>query len=312
MATAKKLPSGQWRTLVYSHTDENGKRIYESFTADTKRESEFMAAEFALTKKKNKKKLTLTYGEALSKYIEDRSKVLSPGTVREYKRSRKKDLQDLMNIPLTKITQEIVQKAINKESLTHSPKSVRNMHGICCYAHLSPRFCIKYTLPNIQGNLVHIKSAMVPDENNKWVVKAPKSFAGDRIISFPDFVAEKFKGINGRIVKINPSQITDRFADVLKKNKLEHFRFHDLRHYSASIQHALGIPDVYIIQRGGWGSDGVLRSVCRHAMDDKLKEMNEATNRHFEEVCNTKKPCKIQDFVMRVTGLEPARVNTRS
>ena len=340
MATAKKLPSGQWRTLVYSHTDENGKRIYESFTADTKRESEFMAAEFALNKKKNKKKLTLTYGEALSKYIEDRSKVLSPGTIREYKRSRKKDLQDLMNIPLTKITQEMVQKAINKESLTHSPKSVRNMHGLLSAVMRTyrPDFVLNTALPkkvrpqiyvpsdaevskllkcvedtelelpvllaafgpmrrseicaltddNIQGNLVHVKNAMVLDENSKWVIKAPKSFAGDRIISFPDFVAEKFKGINGRIVKINPSQITDRFADVLKKNKLEHFRFHDLRHYSASIQHALGIPDVYIMQRGGWGSDGVLKSVYRHAMDDKLKEMNEAANRHFEEVCNTK------------------------
>ena len=55
MAKAKKLPSGQWRTLVYSHTEKvNGKdkRIYESFTADTKKESEYLAAEFALNKKK--------------------------------------------------------------------------------------------------------------------------------------------------------------------------------------------------------------------------------------------------------------------
>ena len=71
MATAKKLPSGSWRCLVYSHSepvfdkdgkpvlDKNGKqkqkRIYESFTSDDptkagKREAERQAAEFAAQK----------------------------------------------------------------------------------------------------------------------------------------------------------------------------------------------------------------------------------------------------------------------
>jgi hypothetical protein len=39
MAKAKKLSSGNWRTLIYDHTDENGKRHYKSFTANTKKES---------------------------------------------------------------------------------------------------------------------------------------------------------------------------------------------------------------------------------------------------------------------------------
>ena len=43
MATAKKLPSGSWRCLAYSHTERiydektqkwKNKRIYESFTDD--------------------------------------------------------------------------------------------------------------------------------------------------------------------------------------------------------------------------------------------------------------------------------------
>lgn len=65
-------------------------------------------------------------------------------------------------------------------------------------------------------------------------------------------------------------------------------RFHDLRHYSASIQHALGIPDAYIMQRGGWQTDGVLKSVYPHAMSDRQEEMNTRTNAHFSELCNTK------------------------
>ena len=37
MATAKKLPSGKYRVRSYSHTDSNGKKIYKSFTAATKK-----------------------------------------------------------------------------------------------------------------------------------------------------------------------------------------------------------------------------------------------------------------------------------
>ncbi len=57
---------------------------------------------------------------------------------------------------------------------------------------------------------------------------------------------------------------------------------------SASILHALGIPDVYIMQRGGWGNDSTLKSVYRHALSDKMQEADKIANTHFEKLCNTK------------------------
>lgn len=93
--------------------------------------------------------------------------------------------------------------------------------------------------------------------------------------------------MSGSITKLCPSKITNRFVAIVKRADLPHFRFHDLRHYSASIQHALGIPDNYIMQRGGWGNDGVLKAVYRHTMKDKVSEMNQIANNHFTELCNT-------------------------
>ena len=63
---------------------------------------------------------------------------------------------------------------------------------------------------------------------------------------------------------------------------------HDLQHYCVSIQHALGIPDAYIMARGGWKNDAVLKQVYHHALEERQKEMNAAANDYFSELCNMK------------------------
>lgn len=142
---------------------------------------------------------------------------------------------------------------------------------------------------DISGNIVHVcRNMVLKADSYDWTVKQPKSYAGDRYIDYPDFVAEKWQGIEGRIVNINPNALTSKFKHYLKRAGLPHFRFHDLRHYSASIQHALGIPDSYIMQRGGWNSDGVLKAVYRHALSDKAREMSRLANNHFAVLYDTK------------------------
>lgn len=141
---------------------------------------------------------------------------------------------------------------------------------------------------DFNGNIAHIQRAVVLDEHKQWVDKTTKSVAGNRFVPFPGFVIDQIRGRKGRIVHLKPNQISDRFIDLVSRSKLPHFRFHDLRHYCASIQHALGIPDAYIMQRGGWGSDTVLKQVYRHALSDKSDEMNNVANEHFSRICNTK------------------------
>ena len=54
-------------------------------------------------------------GEALDKYIEDRSAVLSPRTVMDYKRIRKNEIQSLMPVQISEITQDMIQRIVNEE-----------------------------------------------------------------------------------------------------------------------------------------------------------------------------------------------------
>ena len=62
---------------------------------------------------------------------------------------------------------------------------------------------------------------------------------------------QKFLKLPTDTVNMNPNTLTTLFGNLLKKLEIPHFRFHDLRHYNASVQHALGIPDAYIMQSGG-------------------------------------------------------------
>ena len=75
MAKAKKLPSGSWRVNQYVGKDENGKRIYKSFTASTKKEAEFIAAEYVMKARHSKVPQNITLGEAMERYIESKSNI---------------------------------------------------------------------------------------------------------------------------------------------------------------------------------------------------------------------------------------------
>ncbi|MCH5271615.1 MAG: tyrosine-type recombinase/integrase [Lachnospiraceae bacterium] len=294
-----------------------------------------MAAEYAASKAASHKQALPTFGDGLAEYIKEREPILSPATIREYKNSQK-NYDDIKDIPIQEITQRQIQDHINRFAVNHSPKSVRNNHGIitAVLKKYRPDFALNTVLPqklkpdlyipsdsdikailetakgtemelpillaafgpmrrgeicalhseNIEGNRVHVCRNMVMDSNKKFIIKQPKSYAGNRFIDYPDFVAEKFKGITGNITTLNPTMITSRFNHILIHARVPHFRFHDLRHYCASIMHAIGIPDAYIMERGGWGNDSTLKAVYRHALDEKSKEMSNKTNEYFSNM----------------------------
>lgn len=135
MAQARKLKSGSWRCLVYDYTDSAGKRHYKSFTNDDpspkgKRLAELAAAEYAAGKRELKSVNNITFGDALDKYIAMREPVLSPASIKKYKKMRNSSAPKLMAYKIADISQDVIQSVINEESKTHSPKSVRDLHGL--------------------------------------------------------------------------------------------------------------------------------------------------------------------------------------
>ena len=134
---------------------------------------------------------------------------------------------------------------------------------------------------DIDGNTITINKAVVKAPDGSWITKTTKTIDSTRTIEFPDFVINELKGIKGPLISCNPDQLHHRFRRAIKYSGLPHFRYHDLRHYGASIMHALGVPDVYIRQRGGWSSDYVMKRVYIDALEAEKKKQAGKINRHF-------------------------------
>lgn len=147
MAKAKKLPSGNWRVLVYAGK-ENGKPKYKSFTAPTRREAEAKAATYTLDRKERENG-KITVREAIDRYIQSKEPVLSPSTVRGYRIIYRNNLKSIMDLKLDMLTQEKIQQAISEESKTHKPKTIRNIHGLLssALAMFAPDLRLTTTMP---------------------------------------------------------------------------------------------------------------------------------------------------------------------
>lgn len=352
MAKAKKLPSGQWRALVYSHTeliDGKQKRKYESFTADTKKEAEFLAAQFLINKSNSSKFTSLTLGEAMELYIKSKSNILSSSTLRGYNAVRRNYLKSIIDIPLNKLTQSKIQNAINIDASIHSAKTVKNAHGLlsATISAYCPNSNFKITLPKCSKNdiaiptdndicqiitaakgtnlfipillsamcslrrseicalqwrdidfktgILYVKRAMVIKEAlnsqpEQWVIKPPKTFKSRREILMPCSLINELKIIKGSakpsdyVVDIKPNIITNQFPRLLNKNGLPHFRFHDLRHYNASVMLMENIPDKYAMERGGWSTMSVMKERYQHTFTEEKIKQEQIINNHFDKL----------------------------
>ena len=139
---------------------------------------------------------------------------------------------------------------------------------------------------DIKGNTITVNKSMVEGPDCVWSIKQPKTYGSYRTLELPDFVIAKLREKKGKIFESTPDQISNSFKKAILKAKLPHFRFHDLRHYSASIMHAIGVPDQYILQRGGWTSDNIMKSVYRNTIDLETVRQTKKINQHFEKIKN--------------------------
>ncbi len=129
------------------------------------------------------------------------------------------------------------------------------------------------TMQDIDGDYVSITKSMVKAPDRSWVIKSPKTPKSVRRVLLPHFVVERIQK-QGYVTHLLPCNISDRFWKTQLRLGIDRpYCFHSLRHYSASYLHSIGIPDAYIMERGGWSTPHVMQKVYRHALADKVDPM---------------------------------------
>lgn len=138
------------------------------------------------------------------------------------------------------------------------------------------------TIDDFDGDYVRISKDKVMDEFGGWIVKEPKTETSNRTVLLPHFVVQKIRE-QGYVTRLDPHQLSNAFQHKQFNRGIEHpYCFHSLRHYSASYLHSQGIPDAYIMARGGWASPHVMQRVYRHALSDKALEMEQKAVGSFQ------------------------------
>lgn len=138
------------------------------------------------------------------------------------------------------------------------------------------------TMDDLDGDYLTISKDMVLSDDHEWITKPPKTLTSNRRILLPHFVAEQIRE-RGYITKLKPNSISNQLRKVQKRLKIEpEYCFHSLRHYCASYLHSQGIPDAYILQRGGWSSPHIMQTVYRHALSDKVSDMEQKAVNSFQ------------------------------
>lgn len=271
-ASATKLNSGKWRCKAY-YTDSAGKYTSKSFTADSKKEAEYLASLFLMELEHRSKPENIKLGELADQYIESRSNLLSPSTIVGYKKIRRTALQDIIDYRVSFLTKNIYQNAINNYSLNRSYKTVLSAH------------VFYHTI--LKENGITIADDILLPQKEKKEIDIPSieeiqsflhSIQGTRLYLYclfaivlglrkSEIIAIQWKDIDlsNKTVSINKARVkNDKREYVLKPTKT--YSGARTLHLPAVLETALGEygnPDDFVIQESPDALESFYKRLCK-------------------------------------------------
>ena len=126
---------------------------------------------------------------------------------------------------------------------------------------------LKWEDINLNFGSITISKAVVMGGDKAYYTKDPKSKAGNRTIPLARPVVNILRGLSGKpndpVISITPNVLTFRYCRLRDKLHIPG-RFHDLRHYHASVLVALGVPETYAMHDMGHSTPGLYKRVYAH------------------------------------------------
>lgn len=110
-----------------------------------------------------------------------------------------------------------------------------------------------------------------------------KAYERTRQLELPPYILGLIPQEQGKLVKLTARALYQRWVRMQRRAGYDpQMSFHALRHLNASVMLALGVPDKYAMERGGWATNAVMKNVYQHTFSDERMNTDKRIDNFFE------------------------------
>ncbi len=148
---------------------------------------------------------------------------------------------------------------------------------------------------SIKDGILTVQETVVQVDGVAVHKKTTKAYDRTRRLAIPPYImgliekTDAYQNGSGYIETRSVTAIGCRFRRVLANAGVEHMTFHQLRHMNASIMAALGIPNLYAQERGGWSTDHTLKTVYQHTFSREREAVDKRIDNFFDDMIEAAK-----------------------
>lgn len=217
---ATKLPSGNWRCRAYDRQTKKCK----SFTAPTRKEAEYLAAEWLNKKSSHKRISDETVRQCVQNYIKSKENILSPSSVRGYYIILNNSIEEIAEIKLCDLTERDLQSWINGNATHYKPKSVKSQFGLVVASLRQAKVSLDFSsiiLPRIPKSEKKIPTeeeiATILRMIEGTSVELPVTIAVTLGLRQSEIAALKWSDYDGKSLNIHAAVVPDKHSKFVYK-----------------------------------------------------------------------------------------------
>ena len=141
---------------------------------------------------------------------------------------------------------------------------------------------------DLKGNVLTIQRSKLRLGSDDVVREVNKTYSSTRQLVIPEYLIRLIQAVPHQsetdfIVPQHYQTITKHLKKLADEKGYE-LTYHDLRHLNASVMLALGIPDKYAMERGGWSTPNTLKNVYQHTFTEERHLVDEKIDGFFNDI----------------------------
>lgn len=142
------------------------------------------------------------------------------------------------------------------------------------------------TVDSVRGDTLVVSGAVVDVDGVPTYKKSNKAYSRTRALHIPPRImklireTDAWKAGKGFLVPMSGQALYKKW--IRMQYGVNRMTFHQLRHLNASVMLALGVPDTYAMERGGWSARQTLNNIYQHTMEARRGEYDRSIDSFFE------------------------------